>query len=250
MKFTEEYEITSHEVDRNNNIRPTALIRYMNETADHQMRDRKPTYQELFMDGKAFIVTRMNIKIYKKLSQYNPIKVNTWICSGKAATFPRAFEIFSDEDLAVEAHSEWAVVNRDNGKLCKTTEIDISNYEKGEAVQLELPKRFHFPKDVQWRKVGERKIFLSDCDMNMHMNNGNYANLLWNYIPGIENKQLTSLNVRFMHEAALGNTVEIFITELDREFAKDGDAEEVYGFLTKVNGETNVEYVMGVKNVE
>ena len=52
MKYSEHYEVTCHDVDQNNHIKPTNLVRYMQETANHQMRDRKPSYYDLFLTAK------------------------------------------------------------------------------------------------------------------------------------------------------------------------------------------------------
>ncbi len=59
MRYTEKYKVTSHDVDVNNNMKPSLVLRYMQETANHQMRDRKPSYYDLFFAGKSFIITRI-----------------------------------------------------------------------------------------------------------------------------------------------------------------------------------------------
>ena len=44
MKYSEEYTVKSNEADIHNALRPTQLIQYMQETADHQMRDQDIDY--------------------------------------------------------------------------------------------------------------------------------------------------------------------------------------------------------------
>lgn len=250
MKYHENYEVTCHVVDENNHIRPSDVIRYMQETANHQMRDRKPSYYDFFYEGKAFIVTRMSVQIYKQLEQYDKIDVNTWRCEAKAATFPRCYEILRDGELIAESYSEWAVPNRITGKLSRKEEVDISTYEKDEVLDLELPKRFRFPKDTPFEKVAVHHVTYSDCDMNRHMNNANYSDILWDLIPEVWNKEVTSMNIRFMKEAAYGSDIEIWMAKMDPAFGNDPVAEEMYGFITKVDGKTNVEYLMGLRKTE
>lgn len=43
--YREHYSVSSHDVDINNNIKPSSLARLMQETANHNMRDRRPTYE-------------------------------------------------------------------------------------------------------------------------------------------------------------------------------------------------------------
>ena len=246
MKFKEEYEITSHDIDVNNNIKPSFLIRYMQETANHQMRDRKPTYLDFFNRGMTFIVTRMTVEIYAQLHQYEHIEVATWSCPPKGATLIRCYEIKRGDELVAQAYSTWTVVNMNTGKLCKSSEIDLSNYESEEPLEMDLPTRVRLPKDIEYEKMTTKEVVYSECDMNLHMNNTNYPDMLWNYIPDVRNKKVTSVNLRFMKEAALGAKLDIYRGRLPEPVEGDKDATEMYCFASRIDGETNVEATFGL----
>ena len=47
MKFCKRFEVSSHEVDVNNNIKPSLIQRYMMDTAHEQMRVRRPSAEDL-----------------------------------------------------------------------------------------------------------------------------------------------------------------------------------------------------------
>ena len=250
MEYTEKYEIGCHDADKNNNIRPTILIRYMQETANHQMRDRKPSYYDLFFEGKAFIVTRMSVQIYDQLHQYDHIEVGTWRCPDKGATFPRCYVIRREGKVVAEGYSEWAVVNHETGRLWRSSEVDISGYETDEPLNLDIPKKFHFPKDLEFRKAGDHHVYYSETDMNGHLTNTNYPDMVWDRIPGITEKEVTSINIRFMKEAPLDSDIEIYMAEPEISLSGDPVARELYGFKTKVTGKTNIECLMRVRPVE
>ena len=250
MKFTEKYEVTSHDVDVNNNMRPSLIIRYMQETANHQMRDRGPTYFDLFFKGMSFVITRMTVEITSQLHQYDKIEVSTWNCPCKGATFIRCYEITRDGELAARAYSAWAMNNLNTGKLCRTSDVDLSNYESGEPFEMNLPTRVRLPKDIEYENVGSKEVMYSDVDMNVHMNNTNYPDMLWNYIPDIRNKKLTSVNLRFIAEAPLGSTVDIYMGKAAEPYKGDTMAEEAYCFASRVGEKTNVEAVFGLAPVE
>ena len=250
MRYTEHYEVSSHDVDINNRIKPSFLQRYMIETADHQMRDRKPTYYDLFVEGKAFILTRISIEIHRRISKYDKIDVQTWRCPGKGATFIRCFNVLCRGQVMAKGYSVWAVVNHKTGKLCKTSEVDLSNYEMEEAHSMNLPDRFRLPKDAEYIRAGSKQVFLEDIDINRHMNNTCYADMLWNFIPDILEKEVTSVNLRYMKEAPLGADVEIYRTKLAAPAAEDQNAEETYCFYSLVEGQTNVEAMIGVRKIQ
>lgn len=248
--YFEDYLITTHDVDTNNHLRPTVIAKLMQETGDHQMRDRKPTYYELFEQGKSFIVTRMSIEILEEVGMYEKVRVHTWRCPEKVATFIRCFAIEAEGRIVARSYSEWAVANRNTGKLCKASEVDISSYETDEPFEPNVPKRFRLPKDLEFEKVGTKTVRYSDVDMNMHMNNTNYQDMLWNFIPEIWNKELTSTNIRFMAEGSLGSEIEIYRAKAE-EVMDDGlNPEETWYFYSMVNGKKNCEGIFNVKSLK
>lgn len=250
MRYTENYTVTSHDVDINNNIRPSLLLRYMQETANHHMRDRKPSYYDLFFDGKSFIVTRVTIEIFQQIHQYDQIQVQTWRCPEKGATFIRCYAILRDGELMAHAYSEWAVTNQKTGKLCRASEVDISNYDTDEPLDLSIATRFRLPKDIEYVRAGEKVVFYSDVDMNLHMNNTHYPDMLWNFIPDVTAKEVTSINLRFMREAPLGGNVEVYMGKLPSPLAADEKAEETYCFASKVKDDVNVEAQIGMRKLK
>lgn len=249
MKYEEEYKTTSHDVDINNNIKPSLILRYMQETGNHQMRDRRPSYAELFAEGKSFILTRVAYEIYDEINQYDNIKVKTWRCQEKGATFIRCFCLERSGKVMSKAYSEWAVANHKTGRLSRADEIDISNYETDEPVKLSIPIKFRFPKDIEFEEVGKSKVMLTEVDMNRHMNNTYYPDKLWNYIPDVLNKKVTSVNIRYRKEAPLWAEVTVAMAQIDKEKYFDARAEEVYCFKTFVDGKVNTESIIGVSKL-
>ncbi|MCH4007263.1 MAG: acyl-[acyl-carrier-protein] thioesterase [Eubacterium sp.] len=250
MYYTEHYAVSSHDVDVNNNIRPSMVLRFMQETANHQMRDNKPSYYDLFFSGKSFIITRISIELYEQLHQYDEIEVRCWVCEGKAATFVRCYQIYREDTLCAQAYSEWALADIHSGRLIHTSEIDFSGYEAGEKLELELPRRFHIPRDLELKKIGMDRVRYSTVDLNGHMNNTYYPDMCWDCIPDIERKMVTSINIRFVHEALLNSELDIYGAEADAGLAKDPRAEQVYVTQSRIGERKNVEIIFGLKKLE
>ena len=247
MAYTAEYEVTSHDVDLNNHIEPSYLIRYLQETGNHQMRDRKPSYFELLDEGKTLVLIRISVEIEKQLHQYDRFTVRTWTCPPKRATLRRCWDVLRDGEVCARAYSEWALVDYRTKKLLTMGDVDFSHYESGKLIDMNIPLKFHFPKKMNFTEAGSAHIYYSDVDMNRHMNNTNYPNLVWRYIPGVEGKEVTSINIRFMKEAPLGSDLKITMTAADPEMGKDPRAEELFAFRTEINGQTNIEALIGVR---
>jgi len=249
MRYTKYFEVSSHDVDVNNHIKPSSLQRFMMETAMCQMRDRKPTYGELFEKDQAFILTRVTIEILRQIRQFQRIKVQTWNCPAKGVTFLRCFEVYCEDVLLARAHTVWAVVSPATGKLWKSKEVDISGYESEEELEMMLPTRLRIPKDQSMEEVGHKKVLLGEIDMNMHMNNTYYLDVLWNYIPDIIKKEITSVCLRYHEEAPLGGVLSLTRGKMSWPMEEDANAEESYCFKTYIEGRLNLEAVIGVKEI-
>lgn len=240
----------SHDTDANNNAKPSVIARLFQETANHHMRDRRPTYYELFFHGLSFIAIRMVFEVKEQLHPYDEVDVYTWTAEGRGATFFRCYSMERDGVEVAKAYSEWTVVNMDDGKLCHRDEIDFSNYEADEVHEMKVPVKFHYPKDLEFKKAGEYTVRYSDTDMNGHMNNTVYQNLLWDYIPDVTEKKLTSFSLRYMAEAPLGEIMEVYMAKA-QEAVEDGcGAEESYYFKTVVNGRINTEALVSCARTE
>ena len=91
--------------------------------------------------------------------------------------------------------------------------------------------------------------------MNMHMNNTQYANILWNQIDGILDKEITSFNIRFRAEAKCGSDIMMIRSVSPGDgliIPKYGDraADELAVFRTETGGRTNVEAVFGLRRIK
>lgn len=247
MRYIKKYEVSSHDVDVNNNIKPSSLQRYMMETGMCQMRDRRPAYSELFEKDQAFILTRVTTEIFHQIQQFVEIEVHTWNCPAKGVTFNRCFEVYCEGVLMARAHTVWGVASPSTGKLWKATEVDISNYESEDALDMILPTRLRFPKDLAFEEAGTKTVLYGEVDMNMHMNNTYYLDVLWNYIPDILHKEITSVCLRYHAEAPLGAQLQMQRTKMPAPLAEDKDASETWCFKTFVDGALNLEAMISVK---
>lgn len=242
--YRQSYSILYHDVDTNNVIKPTALARLMQETAYRQMRDRKPTYDELFREGKSYVLIRYICQIPGVILPYDVVDVDTWSELGKGATFMRSHELSRNGEVVARAYAEWAVVNLETGRIYRTGEVDTENLEKGPSLKLTLPKRFRMPESVELKLCGNKKVRYTDCDKNLHMNNTNYQDVLWNMVPDAEHKRMTGFSFRFMTEAHNGADVEIYRAKSPEVIPDDSGGTESWYFRTMVGDNTNLEAIV------
>ena len=84
--YSEYFEVMAQDIDPNRIAKPSVITRFFQETGNHHMRDRGPTYYELFDEWKSYILVRYSCEILKPLHAYDKIRVDTWTTAGKGAT--------------------------------------------------------------------------------------------------------------------------------------------------------------------
>lgn len=205
MKFTEEYRISSHDLAHNNRMRPSAVLRYMMETANRNMYVQKPSYSELLAQGYAFLVGRTHVRIYADVQAFDTVTVETWAIPEKGASFDRCYRLLKDGEVVAEAYCVFGLLNLNEKRLCRAGEVELSYYTDE---PLAISTRFRLP-DCEMTAVGEREIRYADTDCNAHMNNTNYPDMLCDFIPEIDELRVTDVQMQFVNEAPLGETLTV-----------------------------------------
>ncbi len=234
MKWTENFRINSHDCDSSGRVRAALVLRYMQECANLQLQNLGPTADELRRDGKAFILSRLNLSIYGELFAYDNIEVSSWGCESRGVSFNRCYQIKRNGEIIAEAASVWGLIGFVDHKIYKVDEIEMG-FGIDEPLELDAPKRVHIPKDISLSLVGERMVVYSDLDINNHMNNTNYPDMLCDFIPNMSEKRVLSMCISFAKEAKLGETLKIYMAENDGQY---------YFRTVRSDGSTNIEAII------
>ncbi|MBQ7907067.1 MAG: hypothetical protein IJ309_03735 [Clostridia bacterium] len=233
MKWQENYEVRYHDTNASEVVGISNIFKFLQETAMRQMRDCKPSYQELLNEGKALILSSIRVECYRPIYPYEQITVKSWAGNNnRGFTTQRSYQIFNDEELLCEALSAWALVSTTDKRLLKISEADLSNYEGEEPLTLEGPLRVRIPNEVKMTLVGEYTVRYTDTDINGHMNNTYYPDMIYNCIPKPGSKFVKSLAISYANEAKIGDNLKIYMAFTDGKY---------YVRSVHEDGRTNIE---------
>lgn len=232
MKWSGEYRIIAGDVDCNDIVSASSIFRYMQEAANSAMEADGPSYNELFDQGLAFILSRMRMSSYSPIRAHDNVVVQSWACESRGVQWNRCYRILRDGMIVAEAVSVWALCGVHDKKLHRVNEFDFG-YRTDDMIELDMPARFKIPDDVEMKLVGERTVEYADIDLNGHMNNAHYPDVLCSYIgTDMRGQRVISMGISYVSEAPLGETLKIY----------SGVSDGVYYVRTKrENGQVNVE---------
>ena len=231
MKWTEKYKVIAPLMDVNNIASPSAQLSYMQDSANCQMEHDGPSYNELFEKGLAFILSRITISFYAPLSVHEVIESESWACPSRGATFNRCYRLTRGGDVIAEASSAWALLDTKNEKLCRVGDIEYK-YGEDAPIEPEMPARFRIPAEADMSFVAEKIVGYAEADLNGHMTNTKYPDILCSYIGDMRGRRVSGMSVNFVSEAPLGQRLNVYAGEYDGVH---------YVRTIREDGKTNVE---------
>ena len=107
--YSEENRIGTYSCDRNKVAKLSGILQATQEAGRKQMALQKPSYDDLQAEGKALMLSRLDLKIYDTLYFDQPLRVYSWPCESMRATWPRGYAIDRDGERIIEASTQWAL---------------------------------------------------------------------------------------------------------------------------------------------
>ena len=208
--FQSNYQINSHDCDLNNHIRPSGLLRYLQETANLHIENAGTGYDVLKKEGRAFILSRVAVTLDEPLYAYDRVVGATTPTASKGASFNRFTTLLKGGRQVATLSSLWALVNVEDWSLVRVSEANL-DLPTGNPLALSAPLKFRIPSDLSLEKAGTITASYSLCDRNRHMNNTTYPDALLNLLPDLTGKRIKELSICYQAEMPLGETADVYI---------------------------------------
>lgn len=233
MKYTRTFTVHSHDISAAGYLRPTAVLREMQETAEYATAADGPSMDELRARGYAYVVARMTVSLYGDLFAGDTVEGETWAADlGGPLTCGRCYRLLRDGAPMAEAVASFALLDLAARRPVRVSTVPV-NYRTDELLELDLPARLTLPPRERFSLVGERPVYFSETDRNGHMNNTRYADLVCDFLPAPQTRRPVRFSLSYLSEAAAGETLKVY-----RADAGDG----VFFFRTvRRDGKTNLE---------
>ncbi len=219
--YQQNYRFRTHDCDKNKIAKPSGILQETQDCGEGQMASEGATYMELFDQGKAFMLSRLDMDIRQELSYKDEVTSRTWPCPSRRATFLRNYAMWpadkneGKENIAVLISSQWSLVGVEDRKILTIDDVDMSCYTHDEYLEV-VPGKLKFTKEEEAELIlaGEQRVMYTDADCNGHMNNTYYVDYLCDRIPELEagTHRVSTLRIHFNKEAVLGDTIEIFMS--------------------------------------
>lgn len=232
FQYEKQFEVLSFQIDPNGLLRWGALGDLMQEIA-WKHADSKDFGQNLFNQGFHWVLSRMSIQVRKLPSWGDVITVKT---AGRGINKLFALREFLVEDASgiplATAMSAWLLLDSTSKRPKRPNDILPSELFPPQAEAELLPERLTIP-TIRY-KGPDFLVLPSDLDMNNHVNNVSYIRWVEDFCTGT-NIQFTELEINYMAEARLNETVNIYVgKEADKRIILMGSIDEKPVFVARI----------------
>ena len=197
-------KVNSFDVFPNSTLKPSALLRYMQQGARVDCDRQGATYASMRELNTVFMLTKLAFLLNRPVMSDETITLKTYNNSTDSLYFDREFEIYSAEGEEIgHASSFWVLVRFDTRKPVRPREYPVEFEALHIAKEvLEIPRRFRAEDSAP---LGDRIVRVSDLDENNHLNNCIYTDIALDALPGFDGltKTVSGMKILFHHEARL-----------------------------------------------
>ncbi len=181
----------------------------------------------------AYRITFSNVCHY---GDVHTLQIKTWEEGSKGASVIRNFAVCDDNDrqLALVC-STWLLVDPQSHRILRPSDF------KGKVPRVQ-PQAYRplLPEKLHAEAVKERlfrKVRYSDLDMNRHIYNARYADIIYDALPACcRQKQLKEFQIQYKKEAKFGDRLSIGVSEHEGEITVCGLlADDTVSFLAKLS---------------
>lgn len=211
MIVEQEYQVKLSEIGKDNKATNKAILSYLEDIGGIHSNMAGNGIFDIPTTHLTWVVLEWKLKIIRRPNYAEKIKVTTWSRNSIKCYAYRDFEIFDETgNVIVIAASKWVLVNTQKEKIVKIEEDLLSKYkpeldkkvfENEEFEKIKEPEKYSLEAEYQVRRA--------DIDVNNHMHNLNYLDLVNEVLPEevYKEKNFDNVRITYKKEIKFGDTV-------------------------------------------
>lgn len=207
------YEIKYVDADAFDNIKASALLGFMQESACLSADELGFGYEVIQPKNLGFILANWYVEMYRPLKLGETLEIHTWPLKPKHLIFLRDFEFYVGGEKVGVASARWCMIDTVNFRFLPVS----SNFEEGFFDGYNTQRSIEFSNwkiaDCGEKKLSHvRRIGLSDYDHYFHANNTKYADYMTDAfsVEELKGKYFKSVQISYVKQCKADESLEIF----------------------------------------
>jgi len=208
--WSENYKITSYQVDFQEKIKPTNLMQLFQEAAGNHAQHLGAGYTTLVEEKLFWALSRIRVEVQQLPLWGDEIRIETWPRSLVGPFFRRDFIFYNHQDEPIcKGVSGWLLVNSETMRPQRAERLTIEMpFNEGKSAFETFPDRLNGVAD---NLIFSKKILYNEIDVNNHVNNTRYLDWVMDCFDSAfyRSHQLKGFTLEFLGEMHWGDEVEL-----------------------------------------
>ena len=213
MFHKELINIGSNDIGPNFELRLSSFFKIMQDVIMHDSDEREIGYSILTKKNLIWVVTRMELEINRMPKYEEDVVAITYPGKNMKVFYPRHFRLETkDGEVLAKLSSIWVLLD------ATTRRPVLYNPFEKEVPELSLPDELPLPSKIEvidGPLVEQRKIHYSDVDLNNHLNNTRYIEILSDIHDSsfYNEHRVKRVQLNYIKEIKEGTFVEVLATK-------------------------------------
>ncbi len=214
MDIRKEFEQTTivlqNECDLNSRMKLSAILRRVQQISTDHCTELGIKDEDYERTHSAFLLAKMSAEVYGNIMVGEKLKLRTHPGIAQRAVYPRYTEIFNEAGQLVAAvDARWILVDTENRKIFRRCPEGLVLNFGNETVESH---DISIPKGKDGELSGKEKVNYSRADLNHHLNNTEYADIICDHLPLdlMSSTPIRKMNIAYHQEVKLGESMEIY----------------------------------------
>lgn len=210
--YNEQFMINFYDCDINENIKLSKILALASDGAGKEYVYRGITHEKMLSEKQIMLLSRYHVKINRLPKSNEIITLKTWENGVEGPLVLRGCEfIDSNKKPCVEISSTWFIVNPDTRVFIRPKNFKFKVFNNcNKSNDCSFCKKLFFD-ESKLNYVGNHKVTYSELDGNGHLNNANYANIIYDLL--MELSGLFKVNdffINYVKEAKVNDVINLY----------------------------------------
>jgi len=211
--LTVKHIITGYDVLPDGYLKPSAMLKYMQDAATMDAANAGADYESLRSRDMIFVVSKVLINFTRTPKIDDCLEVRTWNSGTLGVSFVRNYVMSVDGEVIGSATTRWVLVSYSARRILRPDALftDLSSNTE-ELLPLEPSRRLKLLDGVTVNEA-VYTASLTDMDTNYHVNNTRYGDLIVDY-SGLDliNSKIKEFEIHFVSELKAGQVIKLAST--------------------------------------
>lgn len=231
MRYSTQIKLYNNYFDKNGRLSAKSILGFFQGIASYHAEEIGVGHEFMQQNNLYWVISKVKFDVVKNPEINQDVIIETWPHEKGRIDFIRDYRITDIYgNVLVIGSSEWCVIDAITRRLMRTDNINYngeaynkSNYEdkftKIRLMGMELEYKY------------THKVMPSEIDTNKHMNNTNYANVVYNVI---ENRDISHFELNYLSECLEGEELKVYWVSCNSEEFVEGKVGEKTAIIAKV----------------